>query len=106
MSGEVKGEKFPLAAQRVVVEFKLRRAKGCKISKLWPKKKTRKKIAVCYGKEEAEKFNASSSQPCHCFQVIWNNLELWHDKLSARERRILMTKWAGAPWRKLVKDFY
>ena len=25
-----------------------------------------------------------------------DNLELWHDKLSARERRILMTKWAGA----------
>ena len=24
------------------------------------------------------------------------NLELWHDKLSARQRRILMTKWAGA----------
>lgn len=32
--GKVKAEKFPLAAERVVVEFKLRRAKGCKISKL------------------------------------------------------------------------
>lgn len=33
-----------------------------------------------------------------------DNLELWHDKLSAIEGRILMTKWAGALWRKLVKD--
>ena len=32
------------------------------------------------------------------------NLELWHDKLSARQRRILMTKWAGATWRELTKD--
>lgn len=61
MSGKVKGEKFPLAAQRVVVEFKLRRAKGCNISKLWPKKKIKAKIAVCYGKVEAEKFKASSN---------------------------------------------
>ena len=37
VSGKVKGKKFPLAAERVVVEFKLRRAKGCKISKLWLK---------------------------------------------------------------------
>ena len=33
-----------------------------------------------------------------------DNLELWHDKLSARQRRTLMTKWAGAAWRELVKD--
>ena len=31
---KVKSKKFPLAVARVVVEFKLRRAKGCKISKL------------------------------------------------------------------------
>ena len=31
-------EKYPLAAVRVIVEFKLRRAKGCKVSKLWLKK--------------------------------------------------------------------
>ena len=61
VSGKVKGEKFPLAAERVVVEFKLRRAKGCKISKLWLKKKMKEKIAVCYGKEEAEKFKASDN---------------------------------------------
>ncbi|XP_031552348.1 uncharacterized protein LOC116289542 [Actinia tenebrosa] len=61
VSGKVQGEKFPLAAQRVVVEFKLRRAKGCKISKLWLKKKMKEKIAVCYGKEQAEKFKASNN---------------------------------------------
>ena len=33
-----------------------------------------------------------------------DNLELWHDKITARQRRILMTKWAGAAWRVLVKD--
>ena len=32
------------------------------------------------------------------------NLELWHDKLSARQRSILMTKWACAAWRELTKD--
>ena len=56
VSGKVKGEKFPLAAEHVVVEFKLQRAKGCKISKLWLKKKMKEKIAVRYEKEEAEKF--------------------------------------------------
>ena len=37
-----------------------------------------------------------------------DNLELWHDKITARQRRILcravMTKWTGAAWRVLVKD--
>ena len=33
-----------------------------------------------------------------------DNLELWHDKIAARQRRILMTKWAGAAWRALVKE--
>ena len=32
------------------------------------------------------------------------NLDQWHDKVSARQRRILMTKWAGAAWRELAKD--
>ena len=31
VTGKVKTEKYPLAAERVVVEFKLRRAKGCKV---------------------------------------------------------------------------
>ena len=61
VSGKVKTEKFPLAAQRVVVEFKLRRAKGCKVSKLWLKKKMEKKIEACYGKEAAQKFKASDN---------------------------------------------
>ena len=51
MCQKVKREKFPLAAARVVVEFKLRRAKGCKISKLWLKKKMKEKVEACYGKE-------------------------------------------------------
>ena len=39
---------------------------------------------------------------------IWlekgENLELWHDKLSAKKRRILMTKWTGKAWRELRQD--
>ena len=61
MSGKVKGEKLPLAAKRVVVEFKLLRAKGCKISKLWLKKKIKEEVEACYGKEEAGKFKASNN---------------------------------------------
>ena len=33
-----------------------------------------------------------------------DDLELWRDKITARQRRILMTKWACAAWRELVKD--
>ena len=33
-----------------------------------------------------------------------DNLELWHDKITARHKRTLMTKLAGAAWRALVKD--
>ena len=56
-----KREKYPLAAVRVVVEFKLRRAKGCKVSKLWLKKKMKSTIEACYGKDEADKFKASNN---------------------------------------------
>ncbi|KAJ7380544.1 hypothetical protein OS493_009010 [Desmophyllum pertusum] len=56
-----KREKYPLAAVRVIVEFKLRRAKGCKISKLWLKKKMKATIETCYGKDEADKFKASNN---------------------------------------------
>lgn len=56
-----KREKYPLAAARVVVEFKLRRAKGCKVSKLWLKKKMKLAIEACYGKDKADKFKASNN---------------------------------------------
>jgi hypothetical protein len=61
VSGKVKAEKFPLAAQRVVVEFKLQRAKGCKVSKLRLKKKMKEEIEACYGKEAAQTFKASDN---------------------------------------------
>lgn len=61
VTGKVKTEKYPLAAERVVVEFKLRRAKGCKVSKLWLKKKMKEKIEACYGKEQADNFKASDN---------------------------------------------
>ena len=57
-------EKYPLASARVIVDFKLRRAKGCKVSKLWLKKKMKSYIEECYGKEEASKFKGSQN----CFQ--------------------------------------
>ena len=42
-------EKYPLAANRVVLKFKLQREKGCKVSKLWIKKKMKAKIETYYG---------------------------------------------------------
>ena len=54
-------EKYPLAAARVIVDFKLRRAKGCKVSKLWLKKKMKSCVEECYGKEEASKFKRSQN---------------------------------------------
>ena len=56
-----KSEKYPLAANLLITEFKLRRAKGSKISKLWLKTKMKKKIESCFGKEEADKFKASNN---------------------------------------------
>lgn len=32
------------------------------------------------------------------------NLDLWHDKISAKDRRILMTKWAGEAWTELSSN--
>lgn len=61
VTGKVKTEKYPLAENRVVVEFKLRRAKGCKVSKLWLKRKMIEKIESCYGKDEAAKFRGSDN---------------------------------------------
>jgi len=54
-------EKYPLAANLLVAEFKLRRAKGSKVSKLWIKTNMKKKIERCYGKEEANKFKGSNN---------------------------------------------
>ena len=32
------------------------------------------------------------------------NLDMWHDILSAKQRRILMTQWTGKAWRKFSSD--
>ena len=32
------------------------------------------------------------------------NLEMWHDGIPAKTRRVLMTKWAGKAWRELSSD--
>ena len=54
-------ERYPCATKPLVAEFKLRRAKGSKISKLWIKSNMKKKIGMSFGKEEAEKFKASDN---------------------------------------------
>ena len=54
-------KRYPRTTKLLVAEFKLRRAKGNKISKLWIKSNMEKKIEMCYGKEEAEKFKASDN---------------------------------------------
>ena len=34
----------------------------------------------------------------------WLEEDMWHDSLSAKQRRILMTQWTGKAWRKLSSD--
>ena len=38
----------------------------------------------------------------HVFKL--DNLELWHDKISAKQRRVLMTKWTAEAWKGLTAD--
>ena len=54
-------EIYPEAARAVVAEFKLRRAQGSRISKLWLCKKMKMQVECCYGKEAAQNFKASSN---------------------------------------------
>ena len=55
-------DKYPLASNLLLAKFKLQRAAGSKVSKLWLKKKRMKsKIEACYGAEEAAKFKGSSN---------------------------------------------
>ena len=39
---------------------------------------------------------------------VEDNIDKWHDKLTAKERRILMTKWVGDAWNELqcYQDFF
>ena len=55
-------EKYPLASKLLITKFKLRRAKGSKITKLWLTTKMKQKIESCYGKEVASKFKASNNR--------------------------------------------
>jgi hypothetical protein len=54
-------EKYPRASKLLVSEFKLRRAAGSKVSKLWITKTMKSKIEMCYGKEAAERFKGSQN---------------------------------------------
>ena len=56
-----RADKYPLAANLLVAEFKLRRAAGSKVTKLWLKKKMKEKIEACYGTEQAANFKGSSN---------------------------------------------
>ena len=33
-----------------------------------------------------------------------DNLDKWHDKLSAKDRRIVMTQWSGEAWSELKEN--
>ena len=35
-----------------------------------------------------------------------DNLEKWHDRLSAKEQRILMTQWTGEAWSQCGTDHH
>ena len=54
-------ESFPKAAQAVVAEFKERRQKGAKVSKLWFCQKMKTKVKEIYGAEKASSFKASQN---------------------------------------------
>lgn len=54
-------ERYPLTAKLLIAEFKVRRAAGCKVTKLWLRKKMKSKIEMCYGKSEADKFKGSNN---------------------------------------------
>ena len=57
-----RNDKYPLAFNLLAAEFKLQRAAGSKVSKLWYKKKRMKlKIEACYDAEEAAKFKGSNN---------------------------------------------
>ena len=56
-----RNERYPKAASLLVSEFKLRRARGYRVSKLWFCKQMKLKIQQAYGKNEAAKFKASSN---------------------------------------------
>lgn len=65
VSGRSKqNEKYPLAANLLIAEFKVRRAAGCKVTKMWLRKKMKSKIEMCYGKSKADSFKGSNN----CFQ--------------------------------------
>ena len=54
-------KRCPRPTKPLVAEFKLRRAQGSQISKLWMRSKMKKKIEMCYGKEAADKFKAGDN---------------------------------------------
>ena len=56
-----KHEKYPLPANLLIAEFKVRRATGCKVTKLWLRKKMKSKIEMCCGKSEADSFKESNN---------------------------------------------
>eukprot|EP00794_Sanderia_malayensis_P013396 gene13396-14769_t len=60
-AGDGRREKYPKAASHVLAEFKLRRARGRRISKLCLCKKMKMQVESCYGKEETQHFKASSN---------------------------------------------
>ena len=43
-------EVYPFAANLLITKFKVRRVAGCKVAKLWLKKKMKSKIKMSYGK--------------------------------------------------------
>ena len=60
-SKEKEQEKLPLASKAVVAEFKQRRKKGLKITKLWFCKTMKRRIQDIYGIEKANNFKASNN---------------------------------------------
>lgn len=54
-------ERYPLAANLLIAEFKVRRAAGCKVTKLFFRKKMKAKTEMCYEKSTADSFKGSNN---------------------------------------------
>eukprot|EP00794_Sanderia_malayensis_P014570 gene14571-16073_t len=91
-----RNEHFSLAAKLVVAEFKLRRARGAKVSKLWLCKTMKSKITQIYGEDEAKSFKASGK---------WFQRFKQRHKISLR-RRTNKKKDSADEGRSVIQDFH
>ena len=88
-------EKYPLAANLLIAEFKVRRAAGCDIIELWLRKKMKSKIKMFYGKSEAECKEAITYFKSSKKDMVWH--------LGEQTKRKIVLMMQGKPSRTSTK---